>query len=585
MKKINYLALTLLLIATPLTSHSFNLSDSWIGEPFSQFKKYRATKGSQYMISSADERASQAGQEIIELGGNAVDAAIATQLVLNVVEPHSSGIGGGGFLLFYDAKNNKTIYFNGRETAPKKAFSKMFLTKDGAPKKFKDAVKGGLSVGTPGLLMALKEAHQQYGKLPWQQLFLPAIKIANEGFEIDERTNILAQKIDYLQHFKQSKELYLNADNTPKKAGSIVKNPQLAQTLQIISHQGIKPFYQGQIAKDIVATVQNSKINPGLLSLSDLQDYKIVSSDLICSNYHQYKVCSMPLPSSGGITVLQILSILENFDLAKMNPKSADTIHLILEATKLAYADRNEYIADSKNVPIKEMLDKKYLQKRSQLIDRKKAATNVQPGKFKRYKTLSQRNMILDKEAWQSPSTTHISVIDNDGNAVALTSSIEYFFGSAISVRGFMLNNQMTDFSFLPYKDGKLVANRVRPGKSPRSSMSPVLVFDSNDELIMTIGSPGGPRIIQFLVKAIIQHLDYDYNIQKAISSPNFIVLNDKVELEARTKLTKLKSQLEKFGHKVTIKDIVSGINGATKHGKSLQGGADPRRQGAAIGK
>lgn len=585
MKKINYLALTLLLIATPLTSHSFNLSDSWIGEPFSQFKKYRATKGSQYMISSADERASQAGQEIIELGGNAVDAAIATQLVLNVVEPHSSGIGGGGFLLFYDAKNNKTIYFNGRETAPKKAFAKMFLTKDGAPKKFKDAVKGGLSVGTPGLLMALKEAHQQYGKLPWQQLFLPAIKIANEGFEIDERTNILAQKIDYLQHFKQSKELYLNADNTPKKAGSIVKNPQLAQTLQIISHQGIKPFYQGQIAKDIVATVQNSKINPGLLSLSDLQDYKIVSSDLICSNYHQYKVCSMPLPSSGGITVLQILSILENFDLAKMNPKSADTIHLILEATKLAYADRNEYIADSKNVPIKEMLDKKYLQKRSQLIDRKKAATNVQPGKFKRYKTLSQRNMILDKEAWQSPSTTHISVIDNDGNAVALTSSIEYFFGSAISVRGFMLNNQMTDFSFLPYKDGKLVANRVRPGKSPRSSMSPVLVFDSNDELIMTIGSPGGPRIIQFLVKAIIQHLDYDYNIQKAISSPNFIVLNDKVELEARTKLTKLKSQLEKFGHKVTIKDIVSGINGATKHGKSLQGGADPRRQGAAIGK
>lgn len=576
----------IILLLTPLTLHASTANDNWIGEPFSGFTQIKSVKSSKYMISTADERASEAGKEILKKGGNAIDAAIAAQLVLNVVEPHSSGIGGGGFLLYYDAKTKKTIYFSGREKAPAKAYSTMFLDEDGRPKEFHDAVKGGLSVGTPGLLMILKQAHGKYGKLEWKELFDYAIKTAEYGFDADKRMTILAGKIDYLKDFKQSKSLYLNNNNEPKKAGSKIENKEMADTLRIISKEGIAPFYEGKIAQDIVNAVQNSKVNPGLLSVNDMKNYKSAIGDLVCSKYRdKYKVCSMPLPSSGGITVLQILSILENFDLQKMDPSDPKTIHLILEATKLAYADRNEYIADSGNVPVKEMLDKDYLKKRASLINPNKAAKNVKPGKFANDYSLAARNMIFDKYANEPFSTTHLSVIDEDGNAVALTSSIEYFFGSGISVRGFMLNNQMTDFSFRPTINDKLVANRVQPNKMPRSSMSPTLVFNNDGDLIMTVGSPGGPRIIQFLVKTILLNLDFNYNIQQAISAPNFVVLNDKVELEATTDLVKIKPTLEKLGHAVSIADMVSGINGVTKlNSGKLEGGSDPRRQGKALG-
>lgn len=585
MTKFSKILVTILLL-NPLTLNATSANDTWVGEPFSGFKNIKSVKSSKYMISTADEMASEAGERAIEKGGNAIDAAIAAQLVLNIVEPHSSGIGGGGFLLYYDAKTKKTTFFNGREKAPAKAYPEMFLDENGDPKKFQEAVKGGLSVGTPGLLMILKQAHEKYGKLKWEELFDCAIETAENGFEADKRMTILAGKIGYLKDFSQSKSLYLNDNNKPKKAGSKIKNEEMALTLKIIAKEGIAPFYEGQIAKDIVNAVQNSKINPGFLSASDLKNYRSTIGDLVCSKYRgKYKICSMPLPSSGGITVLQILSILENFDLAKMNPNDPKTIHLILEATKLAYADRNEYISDSSNVPIEEMLDKKYLKNRAKLIDPNKAAKNVKPGKFVDDYSLAARNMVFDKYANEPFSTTHLSVIDEEGNAVALTSSIEYFFGSGISVRGFMLNNQMTDFSFRPQINGKLVANRVQPNKMPRSSMSPTLVFDNDDNLIMTVGSPGGPRIIQFLVKTILLNLDFNYNIQQAISAPNFVVLNDLVELEAGTDIVKTKSDLEKLGHIVSITDIVSGINGVTKldSGK-LEGGSDPRRQGKAIG-
>ncbi len=582
--KINKILATLLLLLIPVKSHA-DANDIWIGEPSSGFKSTTFVQSNDYMISTADQRASQAGKEILENGGNAIDAAIAAQLVLNVVEPHSSGIGGGGFLLFYNAKTKETTYFNGRERAPGKAYDTMFLDENGDPKKFEDAVKGGMSVAAPGLLMILKQAHSKYGKLPWSELFDSAIKIARQGFEIDERTNLLAYKVDYLKEFKQSKFLYLKEDNTPKITGQVITNPEMADTLEIIAEQGIEPFYQGDIAKDIVYAVQNSPLNPGLLSISDLKDYQSTTGKLICSTYRKkYKICSMPPPSSGGVTLLQILSILENFDLKQMDLNNPRTIHLIIEATKLAYADRNEYIADSKNIPINQMLDKNYLKSRAKLIDLNKAAKNVKPGNFQEY-TLSAQNLTFDKTAHEPPSTTHISVIDAQGNSVALTSSIEYFFGSGISVRGFMLNNQMTDFSFKPKINDKLVANRVAPYKIPRSSMSPTLIFDENDQLIMSLGSPGGPRIIQFLVKTIILNLDFDYDIQQAISAPNFIVLNDKVELESNRKIIKIRAALESFGHKVEITDIVSGINGVAKNkdGK-LEGGADPRRQGKAMG-
>ncbi len=561
-------------------------NDNWVGEPSSGFEKIKVVTSNKYMISTSDERASEAGKKILEKGGSAIDAAIAAQMVLNVVEPHASGIGGGGFLLYYDAKTKKTTYFNGRERAPESSHSKMFLQKNGKPKSFHDAVQGGMSVGTPGLLMALKQSHDKYGLTEWKKLFSPAIKIAKKGYKLDERTNILANQVDYLKEFDETSFLYLDKKLQPKKAGSKIKNAQMADTLEIIATEGIDPFYRGDIAKDIAYTVQNSKLNPGFLSVKDLANYKTTIGDLVCSYYREkYKICSMPPPSSGGITVLQILSILENFDLKNKDPYDPRTLHLILETTKLAYADRNEYIADIKNVPVEQMLDKNYLKKRAKLIDANKASKNVKPGDFKQSR-LASKGLTFDKNAHEPPSTTHISVVDKYGNAVSLTSSIEYFFGSGISVRGFMLNNQMTDFSFKPIINGKLVANRVEPNKMPRSSMSPTLVFDDHNNLIMSIGSPGGPRIIQFLTKSIILALDYNYNIQQAVSAPNFVVLNDKVELEKGTNLTKLKPALEKFGHEVENIAIVSGINGVAinQEDKTLQGAADPRRQGKAIG-
>ncbi len=564
---------------------SFDATDNWIGEPFSGFKKSKSIQANKNMITTADELASKAGSWALNQGGNAIDGAIAAQLVLNVVEPHSSGIGGGGFLLYYDAKTKKTQYFNGREISPAKAHEKMFLDKNGQPKKFSDAVQGGLSVGAPGLLKILKEAHEKYGKLPWSKLFIPAIELAQNGFKLDKRMTLLANKAPYLKDFAESREIYFDENLNFKEAGEIIKNPKIAKTFEIIANQGIKPFYEGEIAKNIVKTVKNSKINPGYLQLSDLKNYKSKQGDLICASYRvKYKICSMPLPSSGGITILQILGILENFDLKKYGYNSLKTIHLILEASKLAYADRSEYIADSQNVPIKEMLDKNYLKGRASQINFNKALQNVEAGKFKNAKTLAQLNKI-NNNSRELPSTTHLSVIDNEGNAVSLTSSIEYFFGSGISVDGFMLNNQLTDFSFAPKINGKIVANRVQPKKQPRSSMSPAFVFDENDNLIMVVGSPGGPRIIQFVVKTIINHLDFNLDIQKAISAPNFIALNNKVELEKNTKITKLKTKLEKIGHQVEIIDIVSGINSISVQNQKIYGGADPRRQGKAIGK
>lgn len=559
-------------------------NDTWIGEPASGFRKLKTISAKKFMVSSANQYASAAGREILAKGGNAIDAAIATQLVLNVVEPYASGIGGGGFLLYYDAKSDKAIYFNGRETAPAKANPNMFLDKNGKAREFSDVVRGGLSVATPGLLKILKEAHNQYGKLPWADLFQSAIKIANDGFIVDERMRALSLQISYIKDFDETAKIYLDQNGQARKVGDIIVNPLIAKTLELIAKDGIEPFYQGKIAEDIVKATSKSKINPGYLSLTDLEKYQIKTGDLICGNYHKYKICSMPLPSSGGVTLLQTLGILENFNLAKMNPNSAKSVHLISEAIRLAYADRNKYLGDVEDAPIDKMLDKSYLKYRSSLINLKKAAINFEAGKFTN--NISQKKKSINLESVELPSTTHISIVDESGSAVSLTSSIEYFFGSAISVDGFLLNNQLTDFSFIAEVDGKPVANRIEGGKQPRSSMSPTFVFDKNDKLVMVVGSPGGPRIIQFVLKTIIAHLDWKMDIQKAISLPNHVALNNIIELEQNTDLTRLKSNLVAMGHRVKILPITSGIHAITidRKNKILRGGADPRRVGVAIG-
>lgn len=554
-------------------------NDNWEGEKFSGFQKKELVAADKYMISSSDKLSSQAGAEILARGGNAVDAAIAAQMVLNVVEPQSSGIGGGLFLLYYDAALKKTIYFNGRETAPLNAHDRMFLDKNGKVRAFHDVVGGGLSVATPGALKALEAAHKKYGKIAWSELFTPAIKVAQEGFILDEKIYVILKQLPYLSKF-DGMQIYFE-NGAPKAVGSIIKNPQLAKTFEEIAAKGSSVFYRGKIAKDMVAAVSQSKINPGFLSLEDLKNYKSKSGKLLCDKYRgKYKICSMPLPSSGGMTLLQSLKILENFDLAKMKPSSSQAIHLISEATRLAYADRNQYIADSVDVPVRQMLSKKYLKNRAKLINLNHAMLKVEAGSF----DAKTRKKTAGKTQ-EKPSTTHLAIVDSQGNAVSMTSSIEYLFGSVLMVDGFMLNNQMTDFSLAPVENGKLVANRVLPLKQPRSSMTPTFVFDEKDNLIMVIGSPGGPRIIQYVLKTIIAALDWKMDIQQAISLPNFVVLNDVIELEDRTSLTALKPELEKLGHKVKITDITSGLNGIMIANDNFKGGADPRRNGVAIGK
>lgn len=563
-----------------ISKSSLYSNDVWQGEPFSYFRDLKTVSSKKYMISTANELASQVGKEILEKGGNAIDAAIAAQMVLNVVEPQSSGIGGGAFILYYDAETETSHYFNGRETAPQDADEEIFLDKKGQARAFNDVVRGGLSVGTPGLLKALKVIHEKHGKLEWKELFQPAIAIAKNGFPMDERIKVIAENVAHLKDFDGFAKLYLKEDKTPKDLGSIITNPELAKTFETIANEGIKPFYEGEIAKNIVGAVKDSPVNPGYLSLDDLKNYKVKEGELICGTYRvKYKICSMPLPSSGGVTLLQALGILENFNLEKLKPSSAEAVHLITEATRLAYADRNKYLADVENVPVDKMLDKKYLKQRASLIDKKKAIPQVEAGDFG-----DKISYQINNSAAELPSTTHLSVFDEEGNAISMTSSIEYYFGSVLSADGFMLNNQLTDFSFAPEINGKKVANRLQPGKQPRSSMTPTFVFDKNDNLIMVVGSPGGPRIIQFVLKTIIAYLDWDLDIQKSISLPNFIALNNVIELEKRTPITKLQQKLEQMGHQVKISDIVSGINAIVIDRSGIRGGSDPRRAGIAVG-
>ena len=577
--KFNYFLclLFLLLISCKNTQYS---TDIWHGEGFvGDDKNSKLIQANKYLIATSEQLASQTGAEILKKGGNAIDAAIASQMVLNLVEPQSSGIGGGLFLLYHNHKTQENIYFNGRETSPSKSFAEMFLDNKKQPRNLHSVLGGGLSVGTPGALHALYQAHQKYGKLPWKQLFLPAIKLAKNGYPLTNKIVVNLQKYPHLKQFPDM-AIYYDSQKNPKPVGTVIKNFALAKTLNTIANQGIKPFYHGEIAKKIVHKVKHSAVNPGFLELADLQNYQSSSGKLLCSTYRSYKICTMP-PSSSGVTVLQTLGILENFDLAQYKPNSVESIHLIAEATKLAYADRNQYIYDSTSVPTKQMLDKNYLKQRSLLIDFKNTQHKIAYGVFNETKILPM-SADLDK-----PSTSHLVAIDKDKNAVSMTSSIEYIFGAGIMVGGFMLNNQLTDFSMIPSDEkGNLIANRVLPNHRPRSSMSPVFVFDEKNRLIMAVGSPGGPRIIQHVLKVLIATLDWKLDIEKAISLPNFIALNAKLELEENTDIVDLSSQLAKLGHQVVKMPIPSGVQAfyIDYAENKIYGSADYRRNGVAIG-
>lgn len=543
----------------------------------------KSIKSNKYMVAAANPLAAKAGIKILKLGGSAIDAAIATQLALNVVEPQSSGIGGGAFLMHYKSSSREIEAYDGREKAPASATGNMFLNSDGSKPNFYDVVPGGLSVGVPGILRMLELAHKKHGKLPWAKLFDPAIKLAEEGFNISPRLHSLVKIDRFLKNFKISREYFYNVNGYAKPVGTRLFNKPLAKTFRQIATGGSAAFYTGPIAAKIIKTINNATINPGKMVLSDLANYQAIKRQPVCSFYRKWLVCGMPPPTSGGITTLQILGLLQGTNLSKLAPGSTMATHLITEASRLAFADRNKYLADDDFVPVPKsrLIDPGYLSKRAKNISKTKTIGRANPGIIK----LEGAENLASHQAFEGESTSHISIVDNERNAVSLTSSIENAFGSRLMVGGFLLNNQLTDFSFLPTVNGKPIANRVEPHKRPRSSMSPTLVVDSSAKLVMVIGSPGGSRIIGYVAKTIIAALDWKKNIQAAIDMPHFVNRNGTTDLEQGSVLDALKPSLEKLGHRVRLRKLTSGLHGILidKNG-TLFGGADTRREGIAIG-
>jgi len=549
------------------------------------------------MVAAANPLAVEAGVTILGRGGSALDAAIAVQMMLTLVEPQSSGIGGGAFLMHYDGKTKKLVGYDGRETAPAAATPDQFL-KLGKPLDFIDAVTGGLSVGTPGVVSMMAMAHATHGKLPWAALFRPAIDLAEKGFPISPRLyttlNALAKR---MCSQKAVAAHYLKPDCTPKDEGSLLKNPELAATLRAIAKGGPSVFYKGPIAEAIVDAVRSHPTNPGRLTLQDLASYTPKVREPICGPYRGLRICGMPPESSGTIAVLQTLGILEHFDVATLAPNSIDAVHLISEAYRLAYADRAKFVGDPDflSVPVAGLLDLGYLKQRATLISMDKTMGVPVAGT-----PAGAEPRGLD-DSLSLPSTSHVSIVDRDGNMVAMTTTIESGFGSLQMVKGFILNNQLTDFSLSPTDaEGHPVANRVEAGKRPRSSMAPSFVFNANGDVEAVVGSPGGSNIIQYVVKTLVGLVDWKLDIQAAIDLPNFgAQTSATTEIEKGTVLSTLQPGLAARGHTVSIVDINSGLQGIVFNGMRGRavapfakapgkgrwaGGADPRREGTAKG-
>jgi gamma-glutamyltranspeptidase / glutathione hydrolase len=550
-------------------------------EPPSGWTAKKLAHARHYMVAAANPLAVDAGVKMLERGGGAIDAMIATQLVLNLVEPSSSGLGGGAFLLYYDAKAKAIRAIDARETAPAGATPALFTRPDGKPMAFLDARVGGRSVGTPGTPRLLEVAHARYGKLPWATLFQPAIELAEKGFPVSPRFHRLVGEDDGLANEPGARAYFFDDAGKPRAVGAILRNPAYAATLRAIAAKGVDEYYTGGVARDIVAAV-HSHPNAGTLSLDDLAAYRVRDVEALCGTYRAWKLCGMPPSSSGGIAVLQILGELETRDMSKVRPNSVEAVHVISEAERLAFADRNRYVADDRfvDVPVMGLVDRAYTASRGQLIRPErsmgKARAGTPPG---------AKVAFADDPVDEVMGTTQISIVDGEGNAVSMTTTIEASFGSRIMVRGFLLNNELTDFNFLPVEDGAAVANSVAPGKRPRSAMAPFLVFDRGGALDMTIGSPGGSLIIGYVSKVLLGILDWGLDVQSAIDLPNFDSRNGPTEIEKGSALESARAALIAMGHDVREIDMTSGVQAIRRARGGWEGGADPRREGVARGR
>ena len=535
-------------------------------------------------VSSADERGTAAGIAMLKQGGNAMDAIGATMLALTVVEPQSSGIGGGGLLVYQPAKAGQPLTFDGREKAPLAATPELFMGVDGKPQPRSEAVPGGKSVGVPGNVAMLALAHGKLGKLPWAAIFQPAIDLARNGYIITPRmARAIASSAKTLARTPEAAALFLNPDGTPKAAGTRIINEPLAQTLEAIAKNGPAAFYKGETAKAIVTRVTTAPTNPSAMTLADMAAYEAKARPPVCADYRRYKVCSMGPPSAGGIAVLAILKQLEDHDLAKLGPNNPVSWHLIAESQRLAFADRATYGGDSDfvSVPVEGLVAADYLKSRGSLIKADATMPKVTAGMPKGAKPRTPA------PGGEVPSTTHFAAVDAAGNVASLTSTVEGGFGSSLVAGGMILNNELTDFSFEPTQNGAPVANRVEGGKRPRSSMSPAIVYDAKGKPILAIGAAGGMTIPAQVAKAIVGVLDWQLAVGDAIALPQIYVNDDLVVVEAGTQgapLVAMIPALEKLGHKVVSFPLPLKANGIERVGSGWRGGVDPRSEGVATG-
>jgi gamma-glutamyltranspeptidase/glutathione hydrolase len=532
-----------------------------------------------WMVAVANPHAATAGARVLKEGGTAADAMVAVQAVLGLVEPQSSGMGGGAFLVWFDATSGELTTLDGRETAPMAATPRLFQNAGGERLKFWDAVVGGRSVGVPGTPALMEAAHKKWGQNAWSGLFAEAIQLAESGFAVSQRlAALVAGDTERLAQFSDT-AAYFFRDGKPLVEGSRLTNEEYAEVMRRMANEGAEVIYSGDIAQSIVDTVRGAEGNPGVISLTDLDIYKVKERPAVCAPFRGYQVCGMGPPSSGALTVGQILGLLDQFPVgSKDNPQ---TLRLMGDASRLAFADRGRYMADSDFVPMptKGLVSDDYLSDRAKLLTGPKALTEVLPGNPE----YSHASLWADDVSLELPSTSHISIVDSYGNALSMTTTIENGFGSRLMTNGFLLNNELTDFSFSSHRDGVPIANRVEPGKRPRSSMSPTIVLkDGLPNLV--IGSPGGSRIIGYVAQAIVAHIDWGMDVQAAVSMPHAVNRFGTFDLEKGTSLENMVEPLEALGYKVNLRGLNSGLHAISIAKGGLTGGADPRREGIALG-